>query len=384
VSKDLQGRENRYVYDPYGELEKKDPTSPTEAEDELGKQAQDNPFRYEGFYYDSGVKTYDMQARNYRPDIGRFLSQDRFESARGDFNLQADPLTQNRYVFGGANPTNNIEFDGHEPPSSFHRDRRGRGDYIYVGSHERSSTNPSPAPWGYVAGRSPSLGATRPQARVASAGSLRASSGLASALSAAGHGLKAAARTLGKGTSQIYKWYQRQRCKSGSDYAACIGSGTQPDPITPGRVLRDTAEAVLWAFPEIKSLELTGRAALAVRAFFSARRATRAAKGAPRGGAGPVRVGQAGEDAVRSAYDIGPKVPIRVAGRDRIPDGLTTSRVSEVKNVGSLSYSSQLRDYVSYAQQTGRQGSISTCAAGVRRRGCLGRFATRFATRTSR
>jgi RHS repeat-associated protein len=66
-----------------------------------------------GFYFDSGVKSYDMQAREYRPDSGRFLSQDRYESAAADQTLQADPLTQNRYAFAGGNPVNNVEFDGH-------------------------------------------------------------------------------------------------------------------------------------------------------------------------------------------------------------------------------------------------------------------------------
>lgn len=75
---------------------------------------------------------------------------------------------------------------------------------------------------------------------------------------------------------------------------------------------------------------------------------------AGRGGAGPVRLGQAGEDAVRGAYDIGPKIKIDVAGRKRIPDGLTSTTLSEVKNVSSLSYSQQLRDFAQYAQQSGR------------------------------
>lgn len=79
----------------------------------------------------------------------------------------------------------------------------------------------------------------------------------------------------------------------------------------------------------------------------------RATKAGP-GGASPVRVGQAGEDAVRDAYEIGPKIKIDVGGRKRIPDGLTPSTLSEVKNVASLSYSSQLRDFAQYAQQTGR------------------------------
>jgi RHS repeat-associated protein len=102
-----------YLYDPYGESE--NVGTATEKNDPgLSDAAKDNPFRFEGFYYDSGVKTYDMQARNYRPDIGRFLSQDRYESAAGDELLQADPLTQNRYAFAGGNPVMNVEFDGHK------------------------------------------------------------------------------------------------------------------------------------------------------------------------------------------------------------------------------------------------------------------------------
>jgi hypothetical protein len=50
----------RYDYDPYGELE----TEPTDTE------AAANPLRFDGFYYDSGVKTYDMLARPYRPTPG--------------------------------------------------------------------------------------------------------------------------------------------------------------------------------------------------------------------------------------------------------------------------------------------------------------------------
>ena len=55
-----------------------------------------------------------MHARQYRPDVGRFLSRDLYASAAGDQALQADPLTQNRYAFAGGNPVTNIEFDGHK------------------------------------------------------------------------------------------------------------------------------------------------------------------------------------------------------------------------------------------------------------------------------
>jgi len=42
-------------------------------------------------------------------------------------------------------------------------------------------------------------------------------------------------------------------------------------------------------------------------------------------------------------------------GRRRIPDGLTTEVLSEVKNVKSLSFTRQLRDFGDFAEQTGRR-----------------------------
>jgi RHS repeat-associated protein len=114
---------NRYHYDPYGNLEMGATQQQQVAssgnlgtatpENQLSTDAQANAFRFEGFYYDSGVETYDMQARPYRPDSGQYLTADRFEQALGDQELAADPLTQNRYAFAGGNPTSNVEYDGH-------------------------------------------------------------------------------------------------------------------------------------------------------------------------------------------------------------------------------------------------------------------------------
>lgn len=75
---------------------------------------------------------------------------------------------------------------------------------------------------------------------------------------------------------------------------------------------------------------------------------------AARGGTTAARqIGRAGEAAVRAAHDIGPSRAITIGGRTRIPDGLTSTTLSEVKNVQSLSYTSQLRDYAAFAQQQG-------------------------------
>jgi len=99
------GKSDAYKYDPYGD---------SANETSLSPGAKANPLRFEGFYYDAGLKTYDMRARVYRPDIGRFLTRDRYEAASADVNLQTDPLTQNRYAFAGGNPINNVEWDGHQ------------------------------------------------------------------------------------------------------------------------------------------------------------------------------------------------------------------------------------------------------------------------------
>lgn len=65
------------------------------------------------------------------------------------------------------------------------------------------------------------------------------------------------------------------------------------------------------------------------------------------------QLGRAGEEAVGI---VGPKTRIQIPGTDRIriPDQLTSTTLTEVKNVGSQSYTQQLRDFSTYAQQTGR------------------------------
>lgn len=72
------------------------------------------------------------------------------------------------------------------------------------------------------------------------------------------------------------------------------------------------------------------------------------------------QLGREGEAAVRAAQDIGPKVKIAINGRARIPDGLTSSTLSEVKNVGYLSFTQQLRDFADFSQSTGRSFDLFT------------------------
>jgi RHS repeat-associated protein len=74
-----------------------------------------------------------------------------------------------------------------------------------------------------------------------------------------------------------------------------------------------------------------------------------------KGGGGPVRLGKAGEAAVREKFAVGPKTQITVGDRARIPDGLLPSTLSEVKNTAYVPYTRQLRDYAEYAHSTNRR-----------------------------
>ena len=79
----------------------------------------------------------------------------------------------------------------------------------------------------------------------------------------------------------------------------------------------------------------------------SAKVATNAAKGST---ATARALGVAGERAVGFS---GKKTAIQVGSRTRIPDALTRTTLTEVKNVKSLSFTRQLRDFHTYSQQNG-------------------------------
>ena len=66
----------------------------------------------------------------------------------------------------------------------------------------------------------------------------------------------------------------------------------------------------------------------------------------------PNAIGKIGEQL--AGIDSGAKVPIEVGGRIRIPDAMTHTTLTEVKNVKYLSNTSQLRDFATFANQTER------------------------------
>ena len=66
----------------------------------------------------------------------------------------------------------------------------------------------------------------------------------------------------------------------------------------------------------------------------------------------PNAIGKIGEQL--AGIDPSAKVSIQINGRTRIPDALTDTTLTEVKNVKYISNTRQLRDFADYANATGR------------------------------
>ena len=73
----------------------------------------------------------------------------------------------------------------------------------------------------------------------------------------------------------------------------------------------------------------------------------------PSGGSRPNRTGAQGERKIGLSPNR-PRKKIFINGRTRIPDGITSKSLIEVKNVARLSYTQQLRDFQAYAAQNGK------------------------------
>ena len=94
------GKEYAYGYDEYGmDLYE-------EKEKGYERQGEGQLFGYTGYRYDDISGTYFAQAREYQPEIGRFISQD---AIRGNAE---NPMTLNPYGYCGNDPVNWVDLDG--------------------------------------------------------------------------------------------------------------------------------------------------------------------------------------------------------------------------------------------------------------------------------
>jgi len=83
-----------YAYTPYGELANHDGTS-------------ENSFLFTGEQRDAETDNYYLRARYYNPTTTRFLSRDTYDGKL------IDPISQNHYLYAGANPVMYVDPSGH-------------------------------------------------------------------------------------------------------------------------------------------------------------------------------------------------------------------------------------------------------------------------------
>jgi len=83
-----------FNYDAFGQL--------------VGGNPTDTEYAFTGEEWDHDVGAYYLRARWYRPDWGRFLSRDTYE---GDLE---EPISQNRFLYGAANPVLYVDPSGHD------------------------------------------------------------------------------------------------------------------------------------------------------------------------------------------------------------------------------------------------------------------------------
>lgn len=102
------GKGETYGYDEFGE-DLYQPGKEEKFGNRYSQQGEHQPFGYTGYRYDNVSGTYFAQAREFRPDLGRFTAED-VVRGRG-----VKPKTLNRYGYCWGNPLHFIDLDGRLP-----------------------------------------------------------------------------------------------------------------------------------------------------------------------------------------------------------------------------------------------------------------------------
>lgn len=94
----------------------------------------ENPFRYCGEYFDLCSGTYYLRNRNYNPQNGRFMSQDRF-----DYMDDWDPLSLNLYTYCQNNPLRYYDPSGNSPKDILYGFITALDDSIFWGGAQKAA-----------------------------------------------------------------------------------------------------------------------------------------------------------------------------------------------------------------------------------------------------
>jgi len=134
-----------------------------------------------------------------------------------------------------------------------------------------------------------------------------------------------------------------------------LGAGEVASEALLGRSAGEVAEAGVKGFA-IGAVTGAPFGVLAETGLTSAATARGAVpRSAARGGAGPVRTGQAGEAAAGITKNTTRIDSLSGAKNYRVPDGLDATTLTEVNNVAKLDFTTQLQDYLHYSLMTGRK-----------------------------
>lgn len=289
----------KYTYNAWGESVSITDGNGNDISSNASHIANINPLRYRGYYYDSETGLFYVGSRYYDPEIGRFINAD------SQLNPQEGFTGYNMFQYCGNNPVNRVDPTGHA--FMFLTAAIGAVAGAVVGGVIAAAKGKSVvkgALIGAAVGGLVGLGAG------AAAGVLLAGSATAStaAVMTGGSALVATVSTGGLGAGVTYVANNISQAVSKAAPAVQAGTNKMADVVTKGKA-GEAAANIVKNTARIPSLSGT------------------------------------------AAY--------------RIPDGLDTTMkiLSEVKNYsGTLSYTSQLRDFVSWSSANGYQMHLYTNA----------------------
>ena len=97
----------KYEYDSWGSITSVVDANGNDISNNFIHIGNINPFRYRSYYYDVETRLYYLNSRYYNPSWGRFINAD------SQLNLQNGFTGLNLYAYGGNNPINTFDDDGH-------------------------------------------------------------------------------------------------------------------------------------------------------------------------------------------------------------------------------------------------------------------------------
>lgn len=124
------GNGNIYGYDEFGEELYEAPDPEKEASNRYSRQGEGQPFGYTGYRYDAVGGTYFAQAREYKAELGRFLTKDMHWHAENEIygdkeknsympDTSAIKQSMNLYAYCMNNPIRYIDLCGNKAGDAF-------------------------------------------------------------------------------------------------------------------------------------------------------------------------------------------------------------------------------------------------------------------------